>query len=102
MIDFETDDLITVGQLAKRLPSIQGARPNQSTIWRWMHKGIRGVRLETIAVGGRTCTTWKAYLAFANAIAGGRGPTPSSATVSPRTVKRVRNARQVLEAAGIK
>lgn len=101
MIDIVADELITLGQLAKKLPPIQGARPNQSTIWRWVHKGIRGIRLDTVAVGGRTCTTWDAYLAWATAIAD-RGPIPSILPASPRKAKRVRNARQVLDAAGIR
>lgn len=100
MIDIATDELLTLGQLAKRLPSIRGAKPNQSTIWRWVHKGIRGIRLETVAVGGRTCTTWDAYLEWATAIAE-RGPIVSASTPAPRRANRVRNAKQILESAGI-
>jgi hypothetical protein len=29
-------------------------RPSIPTLWRWRQKGVRGVRLETITVGGRT------------------------------------------------
>jgi hypothetical protein len=32
-------------------------RPNISTLWRWATKGVRGVRLGTIIVGGRRMTT---------------------------------------------
>lgn len=38
---------------AKRLPT----RPNVSTIWRWALKGVRGVILESVLIGGiRHCS----------------------------------------------
>ncbi len=43
-------DLLTLAQAAKSLPT----RPNVATIWRWCSRGLRGVVLRTVKVGGRT------------------------------------------------
>lgn len=40
-------------------------RPSPSTAWRWYRKGILGVRLETVVVGGRRYTS-KAALGAVN------------------------------------
>ena len=46
-------DLLTINQAARRLPG----SPHPSTIWRWRKKGIGGVRLCTVLVGGRRYIT---------------------------------------------
>lgn len=99
-IDIERDPIISLGQLARRLPPVNGTSTNISTAWRWTRKGIRGIVLETVEVGGKTCTTWQAYLDFSTAIGKAKRGEPVS-TQTARMHKRVRNARQVLEAAGI-
>ncbi len=38
----------TINEVSKLLPG----RPNVSTIWRWINKGVRGQRLATIRIGG--------------------------------------------------
>ncbi|MBA3485152.1 MAG: DUF1580 domain-containing protein [Pirellulales bacterium] len=35
-----------------------------STVWRWVNRGIRGVKLGTLQVGGRTYTTDSLYEQF--------------------------------------
>ena len=35
-----------------------------STVWRWVQRGIRGHKLETIKIGGVTCTSEKALRHF--------------------------------------
>ena len=44
-----------------------GYRPNPTTCTRWTRHGVRGVRLETVVVGGRPRTTEAAVLAFVEA-----------------------------------
>lgn len=41
-----------------------GYRPHPTTCTRWTRKGVGGVRLETVVVGGRPRTTEKAVLEF--------------------------------------
>lgn len=48
---------------------------NDCTVWRWARRGVRGVQLETYAIGGRRWTTEEAFERFVAkttaAIAGG-------------------------------
>jgi hypothetical protein len=39
-------------------------KPDPSTLWRWAHRGVRGVRLETILIGGRRYTSAEAMARF--------------------------------------
>ncbi len=41
-----------------------GKRPSQATQWRWLHKGIRGVKLNAQYVNGRWMTTAADFDAF--------------------------------------
>jgi len=49
MIDITTETLLSLLDAAKQLPG----RPHVSTLYRWRIRGVRGVRLETVLVGGR-------------------------------------------------
>src|SRR5262245_19860822 len=100
MINIESDKFISLAQLAAKLPSTSGNRLNPSTIFRWATTGVKGHKLEVVHVAGRMLTTWQAYLDFNAAVNAGRAPEPTPQP-SPRKAKRVRNARQVLQAAGI-
>lgn len=42
----------------------QRERVHTSTVWRWVNRGIRGVKLGTLQVGGRTYTTDSLYERF--------------------------------------
>ncbi len=53
MTDLLRKDLISPAAAARLLPS----RPHASTVWRWHLRGIKGVRLKTLVVGGRRYTT---------------------------------------------
>jgi hypothetical protein len=55
----------TFGQLAKMLPRIRGNRPvAANTVRRWALTGRRGVKLETIEIGGVTCSSKEALCRF--------------------------------------
>jgi hypothetical protein len=47
-----------------RAKSRGGKALNFSTIWRWALHGVRGVKLETVRVGGTTCTTEQSIIRF--------------------------------------
>jgi hypothetical protein len=53
MIDPHSERIVTLTEAAKLLPS----RPNVATLWRWRTAGIRGVKLETMMIGGRRVTS---------------------------------------------
>lgn len=87
-IEIGHDHLLTYGQAAQLLP--KGSRPSYSTFWRWWNRGIRGVRLETVLVGGKRYTTAAAMQRFAEALSGREQA--GSRNASCKTVRR-RNAR---------
>ena len=60
MIDIKYEKPLSFPAIKKLHP----AHPSLATIWRWSLKGLRGVRLETIKVGGRRYTTLEAIDRF--------------------------------------
>ena len=55
---------------------------NVSTVWRWCLRGVRGIRLESISVGGRKYTSVAAFLRWSARV--NNQPVPSR-TASQRT-----------------
>jgi len=65
VINVGTDQLLTLSQLAKRLPRHRNERPvHPSTCHRWRSPGVRGVRLECLRIGGIWHTSWQAFQRF--------------------------------------
>jgi len=62
MIDVSVERPIAFKDAAQLLPA--GWHPGFSTWWRWSTFGVRGVKLETILVGGRRCTSAEAVRRF--------------------------------------
>ena len=62
MIDVTHEHPISFNEASRFLPD--NRRPGFSTWWRWSNHGVRGVKLETILVGGRRCTTAEAVRRF--------------------------------------
>lgn len=64
-INVAEEDLITFTELAKALPCRRAGRPvHVSTIHRWRSRGIKGLRLEAVRVGGAWHTSWAAFARF--------------------------------------
>ncbi len=66
----QTEDLLTLTELAKRVPG----RPHSSTLWRWARRGVKSrcggrVRLEHMRAGARVLSSWDAFCRFAEALA---------------------------------
>lgn len=86
-IDF-SETLLSLTEAAQTLPG----RPHLSTLHRWWLHGVRGVRLETILVGGRRFTSAEALERFAAA-------TTAAANGQPPPVRTTRRRRLAVEAA---
>jgi hypothetical protein len=56
-------------QAAKKVPTVNGRHPNAVTIWRWMERGLRGVRLRHTRIGHAKVTTEKWLQEFFDALA---------------------------------
>jgi hypothetical protein len=69
MIDPATEELLTLCQAAKLIPSARkGKKTSPSTLFRWTSRGLQGIRLETIKVGGARRTSKEALTRFYQAL----------------------------------
>ncbi len=89
-----TESRLTLSQLAQR------EHVNVATVWRWCQKGARGVRLESLAVGGRRVTSQEAFERFIAATNPEAAATPPAPTPHERR-KAIAAAERELAKAGI-
>ncbi|MGA2069598.1 MAG: DUF1580 domain-containing protein [Thermoguttaceae bacterium] len=82
------EELLTLTEASHRLPGC----PCASSIWRWYRRGIRGVKLETLAIASRRYTSVEAIRRFIAA-------TTAAADGQPVPVRTARRRRQAIEAA---
>jgi hypothetical protein len=74
MISVNDEHILTFSQLAKRLPRRRRDRPTSpSTVHRWRSRGVRGVRLEAVRIGGTWVTSLEAYERFCHAVTANTG-----------------------------
>jgi Protein of unknown function (DUF1580) len=65
MIDHQTETVFPLTEGPARLPRRRGGRRiNVATLYRWSTRGLRGVVLETLQVGGTRCTSAQALQRF--------------------------------------
>lgn len=65
MIDSSVEELRSLAVAARGLPKRRAGRPvHASTLFRWASRGIKGIRLEVLKVGGTTCTSAAALQRF--------------------------------------
>ncbi len=88
VISVANEQLLTLSQLAKRLPRHRNDRPvHPSTCHRWRSPGVRGVRLECLRIGGIWHTSWQAFQRFCERLTALEDGT--SASASPVATERV-------------
>jgi hypothetical protein len=65
LIDPKTEELLTLNQ-ARSLPELRknGQRVDLSTLYRWVTRGVRGVKLASVQIGGSRCTSREAVATF--------------------------------------
>ncbi|MGB2985455.1 MAG: DUF1580 domain-containing protein [Phycisphaerae bacterium] len=100
------EHVVTFSEAARSLPKVNGRRPHASSIWRWVRKGIRGVKLESRRVGGRFVTSLEALERFSKALAEIDLPDRPKTTSGRRATSRqrakpIKKAEAVLTAGGI-
>jgi len=60
MIDIAREHVV----LLNKAPQEVAHRPHVSTFWRWSRGGLKGVRLETVVIGGRRYKSREALQRF--------------------------------------
>lgn len=99
-IDLLKESVVTLADAAKHLPRRRsGKRPHVSCLYRWVQTGIRGIRLETIRVGGTLCTSTEAVQRFCDRLTAGTTTPP--ARPSPNRRHQIAKAEKELADAGI-
>jgi hypothetical protein len=96
-IDFGSEHLLSLTDAAKQLPRRRaGRKPHISTLYRWALRGLKGVKLETVQVGGTTCTSVEALQRFFDSLC--RRPDDSSlASKSPTHDRCIETAETFLK-----
>lgn len=63
-IDIKTETLVPLSKVGEWYAQHTGYRPNRSTVHRWRTRGARGVKLETVLIGGKRFTSEAKLQAF--------------------------------------
>jgi hypothetical protein len=101
VIDPQTEPLLTLPRACHLAVLKRDGKPlNLSTIWRWVVKGHKGIRLESLRVGGRVLTTEGAIARFLITCAGQPEPTAEVETPRQRS-KKLKRAERELVADGV-
>lgn len=89
-IDPIRDSLLPLSTLVRHLPNA----PSPATLWRWHKRGILGIRLEIIRIGGRVYSTDAALADFIRATTEARAEADNAQSEArpPATEDRLRNA----------
>jgi hypothetical protein len=94
-IDVFTEQVVSLADAAKKLPKLRnGKSPHVSTLYRWVLAGKQCpdgtvAHLETIKVGGSTCTSLEALQRFFERLTG------EQEIVSPPTITQRERLRQI-------
>lgn len=98
MIDALSENLVRVPTEATRLFP---GRPHASTIWRWYKRGVKGIRLEIVRIGGRPYTSREAIQRFIErTTAAAEAPTVPCSSTRVRA-RAISDAERDLARAGI-
>src|SRR5262249_25638885 len=104
MIDLRQETPISLADVPKCIPPGRSGRPTHiSTVVRWISKGVQGVKLEAIRLGGRWVTSREALQRFAERLTNVRAgnPIPTSVRTSSRRQAAAVLAERELEKLGI-
>lgn len=93
----EFERAISLKDACKYLGSVTGRQPSAATLWRWCLKGCRGIRLESVCIGGRRYVTIPAIERFIH-----RSNTPTEPSVEPvQELSKTELARRAMRQAQI-
>ncbi|MBN2562331.1 MAG: DUF1580 domain-containing protein [Phycisphaerae bacterium] len=89
MIDIGAETLIPIREVPRHLPPRpNGKRVHMSACYRWIKRGVRGVRLDSIKIGGSTYTSTEALQRFADHLSSGWGEEPKAVPAQTLTRQR--------------
>ena len=81
---------LTLAEAAKLLPPLRGGkRVHLATLYRWVQRGVAGVRLESVRLGRTVVTSREALQRFAERLSAGRRPAGAASPEAARRAARV-------------
>ncbi len=81
---------LTLAEAARALPRLRGGkRVHVATLYRWVSRGVAGVRLESLRLGRTVVTSREALQRFAERLGGRTVPTSPAAPAAARREARV-------------
>lgn len=99
MIDISKERVVSLTRAPRHLPPRRRAkRPNVATLYRWAQKGVRGVVLETIQVGGTKCTSLEALQRFCDRLS---APEPRASHSASASAEAAGATERALEREGL-
>jgi hypothetical protein len=101
MLDIQNEQLLRLRD-ARKLPWFRGRSGGQldiGTLRRWALKGVKGITLETVRIGGTTFTSSEACVRFVEKLS---SPTGRSLSLPSRRRQAIAEADHRLDEAGIK
>jgi hypothetical protein len=102
VIEFDSETVVTFAEATKLLPRRRaGRKPHISTLYRWASRGLKGVVLETIQIGGTTCTSREALQRFFDELSKNQRTDARSTASEETRDRRIRNAEKLLGENGI-
>lgn len=101
MIDSARETLVALADVPAHLPDRRGGRrPHVSTIYRWVQRGCRGVKLESLQVGGTSCTSLEALQRFFERLTAARNGEPAPTRTSRQRQRATETANNELADSG--
>ena len=98
MIELSSETLIPIREAPRHLPKRpNGKRIHISACYRWISRGVRGVRLDSIKIGGSTYTSIEALQRFANRLSGRSNASRPRVEVSPSRQQEIDLASEQLK-----
>jgi hypothetical protein len=104
MIDISTERLVPISDVPRKLPPrSSGKRVHISAVYRWIQRGVRGVHLEVLKIGGTAYTSVEALQRFADQLSQARqGASIQTVTPAQRQRQIERAKRRVAAVLGRK
>lgn len=97
MIDTQTETIIPINDAPAHIPT----RPHVATVWRWIQRGVRGVTLETVLIGGKRYTSAESIQRFMEATTAASQPKPTGKPTRSKTRQQaIEQAERELETVG--
>ena len=96
VVDVLGEETLTLAEAAKALPRLRrGRKIHVSTLYRWISRGLRGVRLEAVKLGGTLVTSKEALQRFAERLSRAEGvPEAVPVRLSRRAERAEREAER--------